>query len=182
MAVTLVVEDGTGLSTANSYLTVLEAEDILCVNPTAYATWTALTPTEKDTYLVWASGYIDDYVDWNGYKTVEDSGLRWPRCGVYNRDGILIGENDIPPQLKQAVAEIAVFLVNSSAAASGGQSSNLPEGIKRVKADVVEIEFFEDGSSDSQTGSDLLPVNISFLIIGLGTVITGRIRVGKVIR
>jgi len=182
MAVTLIVEDGTGITTANSYLTALEADDILCVNPTSYALWTALTPTEKDTYLVWASGYIDDYVQWNGYKTVENSGLRWPRCGVYDRDSILIGENDIPDQLKQAVAEISIFLIGSAAAASGGQSSNLPEGIKRVKADVVEIEFFEDGSSDSKTGSDLMPVNIGFLITGLGIVVTGRIRVGRVIR
>jgi len=182
MAVTLVVEDGTGLSNANSYLTATEAEAILCVNPTAFTAWSALDATQKDTFLVWASGYLDDYIDWNGYKSVKTSGLRWPRCGVYDRDGCIINEDEIPDQLKQAVAEASVFLINNDAAASGGQSSNLPEGIKRVKADVVEIEFFEDGSSDSKSGSDLLPVNIGYILRGLGKVITGKLRVGRVVR
>jgi len=182
MAVILVVEDGTGLSTSNSYLTATEAEAILCVNPTAYTTWSALNATQKDTFLVWASRYLDSYFDWEGHKTVKDSALRWPRCGAKDRDGLYISDSEIPDQLKQAVAEISVFLVNSDAAASGGQSSNLPEGIKRVKADVVEIEFFEDGSSDSQSGTDLLPVNVGYLLRGLGRPITGRMRVGRVVR
>lgn len=182
MAVTLVLEDGTGLATANSYVDATEADAILCVNPTAYATWTALTATQRDTYLVWASGYLDDYVQWDGYKTVATSGLRWPRECVYDVDGLLIDSNTIPPQLKQATAEVAVFLVNSEAAASGGESSNLPEGIKRVKADVVEVEFFEDAGKDSRSTADLMPANIALLLRGLGKLLTGRPRTGRVIR
>jgi len=182
MAVTLEVEDGSGLSTANSYMTAIEADGILCLNPTAYTTWLALSPVQKDSFLVWSSQYLDSYFDWEGHKTVKESGLRWPRCGTKDRDGCYISDDEIPEQLKQAVAEVAVFLVNSDAAASGGQSSNLPEGIKRVKADVVEIEFFEDGSTDSQSGTDLLPVNVGYILRGIGRIITGRRRVGQVVR
>lgn len=114
MAVTLVVEDGTGIATANSYLTVAEADAILCVNPVMYATWTALTAQQMDEYLVWASDYIDCYVQWFGTKTVPDSGLRWPRTGVCDCDGIEIGPNEIPDKLKTAVAQLAIFLTSSS--------------------------------------------------------------------
>ncbi len=181
MAVTLVVEDGTGIATANSYLTVAEADAILCVNPVMYATWTALTAQQMDEYLVWASDYIDCYVQWFGTKTVPDSGLRWPRTGVCDCDGIEIGPNEIPDKLKTAVAQLAIFLTSSAAAQSGGSTSVVPPGIKRVKADVVEVEFFGDsegGGSDTQDGSDLLPVNMKFLIRCLGKIATGRQRIG----
>lgn len=179
---TLVVEDGTGLTGANSYITAAEALAILDVKPTQLAAFGALTAAEQDNYLIWASDWLDDYMDWKGYKTIAASGLRWPRCGVQDRDSILIADNAIPDQLKQAVAETATWLINNDAAATGGQSSNLPEGIKRVKADVVEVEFFDGGSADSQTGSDLLPVNIRFLLRSLGSPIVGRRRFVPAVR
>ena len=97
-------------------------------------------------------------------------------------DGILIDANTIPAQLKQATAELAVWLINNDAAGTGGESSNLPEGIKRVKADVVEVEFFEDGSADSKTGSDLLPVNTRFLLRCFGKPTVGRVRYVNAVR
>lgn len=75
-----------------------------------------------------------------------------------------------------------MFLNSSLAAQTGGESSNLPEGIKRVKADVVELEFFDNGSADSRSGSDLLPINMRFLIAGLGYVTVGRQRFAKAVR
>ena len=179
----LVLEDGTGLATANSYVTTAEALAILDVKPTQLAAFTALPDdATRDNYLIWASGWLDDYMDWKGYKTVETSGLRWPRTDVYDCDGILIDANTIPAQLKQATAELAVWLINNDAAGTGGESSNLPEGIKRVKADVVEVEFFEDGSADSKTGSDLLPVNTRFLLRCFGKPTVGRVRYVNAVR
>lgn len=178
----LIVEDGSGLTDANGYLSVAEADAILALNPTQYAVWTALSAEEQADYIIWASRYLDNYFDWYGYKTVENSGLRWPRCGVTNRDGITIDENSIPDNLKQATAETATWLVNSDAAGSGGESSNLPDGIKRVKADVVELEFFEDGAADSRAGNDLLPTNIKFLLRDLGTAAVGRKRFVSAVR
>jgi len=178
----LVLEDGSGIATANSYVTAAEIATIIEVNPTSTAAWTALAAQEQDDYAIWASNWLDDYMDWKGDKTVKTSGLRWPRCGVYDRDGCLIDQNTIPDQLKQAVAATAIWLINNQAAASGGQSSNLPEGIKRVKADVVEVEFFDTGSADSQSGSDLLPINIRFLLRALGNPIVGKRRFVPAVR
>jgi hypothetical protein len=182
MALTFIVEDGTGLADATSYVSVSDATDILSLNPISNAAWAALTPTEQETYLMWASRYLDQHVDWYGDKTVEDSALRWPREYVYDIDGILIADDVIPEQLKRATAQLAIFLISSQEAQTGGQSSILPEGIKRVKADVVEVEFSDGSSTDSRTGSGLLPVNMRYLIQGIGTVMTGRQRMAKVVR
>lgn len=177
------VEDGTGVAGATSYLTVTEADDILSLNPVAYAAWIGIgAVSDQENILMWASRYIDQYVDWAGYKIDDDSGLRWPRDCVYDMDGIMLANNVVPNQVKRAVAQLAIFLNSSQAAKTGGQSAVLPEGIKRVQADVVEVEFFEDGSANSRTGSDLLPVNMAFLIRGLGTIITGRQRTARAIR
>lgn len=183
MAIAFLVEDGTGVAGATSYLTTAEADDILSLNPVAYAAWVGVGAlSDQENILIWASRYIDQYVDWSGYKAVETSGLRWPRDCVYDMDGIMLANDVVPEQVKRAVAQLAIFLVSSQAARTGGQSAVLPEGIKRVQADVVEVEFFEDGSADSRTGSDLLPVNMAFLIRGLGTIITGRQRTARAVR
>ena len=182
MAIAFVVEDGTGLTTATSYVSVAEATDLLSLNPVMSATWVALDSAEQESYLIWASRYLDYHVQWEGYKTVETSGLRWPRSCVTDVDGLYIDTDVIPEAVKEATAQLAIFLTASDAAQSGGESSNLPEGVKRVKADVVELEFFDDAAANSRSGSDLLPVNIRFLIRGLGTIKVGRLRVGNVVR
>lgn len=182
MAITLVPENGTGMATANSYLSAAEADALLELNPTMYTIWLSFSESKKESLLVWASTYIDTHIDWFGYKAVADSGLRWPRHSVVDLDGISVSTTLIPTQLKRAVAQLAIFLNASDAAATGGESSNIPEGIKRVRADVVEVEFFDGASADSQSGSDLLPVNMRFLIRGLGEITTGRRRIANVVR
>lgn len=182
MAVTLVLEDGTGLSTANSYVSLAEAEDIICVNATQHAVWTGLSTSVQETLLVWASDYLDAHVDWKGSKAVKTSGLRWPRDCVYDVDDILIEDDVVPLRVKQATVQLAIFLNTSEAAANFGDSGLLPEGIKRVKADVVEVEFFDGGAADARNGSNMLPVNLKYLIRGLGTVTTGRLNTAKAIR
>lgn len=163
MAVVFTVEDGTGVAGANSYLSVAEADDILIVNIQNYATWSALTTQQKEYLLIWATRTIDQYVDWFGAKTDEDNALRWPRTGVTDRDGNAIDDDEIPQALKNAVAELAIRQAIADRTGEQGR-----DGIKRVKADVVEIEF----DSDYRIGT--LPDDIAFMLKGLGIVHTGR--------
>jgi len=182
MAIVFEVEDGTGSASATSYLSTDEATDILSVNPVFTASWIGLTPTDQEGLLIWASQYLDQHVDWYGVKTVTDSGLRWPRYGIYDQDGDLVSDDIVPAQVKQATAQLAIFLQTSNSARSGGETTVIPEGIKRVKADVVEVEFVDNAAGDSRSGSDLLPVNIRYLIYGLGHIRTGKRRIARAIR
>jgi hypothetical protein len=76
----IVVEDGTGLPTANAYLSVAEADDILSTN--IYATaWAALDDTTKASILMWATRLLDERVKWHGRKYHATAGLAWPRIG-----------------------------------------------------------------------------------------------------
>jgi len=154
----LVVEDGTGLSGANSYLDVNDADNLLSVNP-HLTDWEAASFDTKAGLLIWASRYLDQKVRWNGNKAVKTSGLRWPRTGVRDRDGISIDENELPNEVKYATAELARFLLTDDRPAERSQ-----DGLKELKVDVIELVFNEDYRLPA------VPSAIQDIIHGLGYV------------
>lgn len=162
MAFTFVVEDGTGLTTANSYVSVVEADDIVAVNIHASPKWVALTTAEKEKLLAWASRFLDAHTRWYGTKTVETSGLRWPRKGVYDRDNILLADNVIPHQLKVATASMAVYLIENDRTVERSQ-----DALTRLQVDVVELEFREGYTLA------LVPNHMEYLVAGLGAISGG---------
>lgn len=139
MSFTFVVEDGTGLSNSNSYVSVAEAETYLIQNIHVYPSWEALETSTKQAILAWSTRYLDQRARWNGVKTEEDSALRWPRTGVFNADGISIPSDEIPKQLKDATIEMARYLLEGDRAADRGQ-----DGLKEVQVDVIRLVFNEN--------------------------------------
>jgi hypothetical protein len=162
MPFTFVVEDGTGIITANSYVSVTDASDILTTNIHAGPEWDALDTASKERLLAWASRYLDDRVTWRGYRVSETSGLRWPRSGVIDRDGILISSTTIPRQLKVATAEMARYLIETDRSVEQGQ-----DALTRLKADVIELEFAEGYRLPK------VPEHMQYLLSGLGSVSGG---------
>ena len=170
MAFTFVVEDGTGLPNANSYVTVAEADDILVTNIHNEA-WPALDTPSKEKLLAWATSIIDLKADWNGVKTYPSSSLRWPRKYVIGRDFYPIPSNEIPLQLKQAVAQYANFLMSNDVTAQSETA-----GITEIVVDVIELKF------DSSFTKSTIPNFLSDLLYGLGTISNGKLTVAKIKR
>lgn len=158
MAFVFTVETGSGTdSAANSYVSVEDADDILTTNIHVSAKWDALTVDQKERLLVWSTRFLDERTRWKGTKTVEDSPLRWPRTGVCDRDSVVLAGDSIPTQLKIAATEMARYLIDQDRT-----TERDTDGLERVKADVVEIEFLA-GYRLPQ-----VPSNIQYLIQGLG--------------
>ena len=162
MAFTFVVEDGTGLATATSYVSVADADDIIAVNIHIDQTWLDLGTDSKEKLLAWATRIHDAQTRWKGTKTVATSQLRWPRTGVCDRDETLIGINEIPYQLEVATAEYARYLIAGDRTLERDQ-----DGLIRLKADVVELEF-KDGYQLPQ-----IPAQMTYLLDGLGYISSG---------
>lgn len=162
MAFTFVVETGTGDPDANSYTTVEFADDYIATNAFASATWLALDTDEKEKLLVRVSKYLDRIVKWNGEKVHEESGLRWPREGVYDADGFEIPDDIIPIVLQEAVAELATHFMTDDWSAP--QSTR---GLKEIQVDVIELKY----DSDITRGS--LPDYLVQMLSDLGVVVTG---------
>ena len=105
----LIVEDGTGLTTAESYLSVADT-DTYNTKYTASADWIAATNDEKERSLRVATQYIDLQYGgrWRGTRTNETQALDWPRADVEDDDGFEIDEDAIPTDLEHATAEAAL--------------------------------------------------------------------------
>lgn len=100
-----VVEDGTGVADANSYVTVEFADEYF--RSRGVGEWEGLVENAKKQALIRATDFIDNMFQWLGNREFEGQALRFPRVGIRDYDGSEI--SGIPQRLKQAVCEAAVL-------------------------------------------------------------------------
>lgn len=130
----IVIEDGTQVAGANSYVTEAEL--------TAYATARGITLTgTAEPLLIQAMDYIESR-RFKGDKMTKAQPLQWPRSGVYV-DGYLIENDEIPGKLKSAQLALAVAID-----AGNNPLATSTQAVKREKVDVIEVEY-QDGTSSS---------------------------------
>src|SRR6266567_7875310 len=139
MAFQFVVETGNADSDANSYTALAYADDYVSTNAFASADWLALTDDAREKLLVRASKYLDRIVKWNGTRVDDESGLRWPRTGVFDGDGFEIPEDMIPFVLQDAVCELASYLMNDDWTAP-----QPTRGMTELRVDVIDIKLDTD--------------------------------------
>lgn len=132
--VMLVVEDGTGLPTANSFLTVVEADDILSVNP--HSLWSLVSPTDKTNLLIWSTRMIVERTKWQGIKRYANAGTPFPRTGLEDAEDNAVADNIVPVQVKTATALLADYL-----SANDPTTVNSSSNLKELEVDVVKLKF-----------------------------------------
>lgn len=126
MALTLIPENGTGLSTANSYATVADG-DAYHDGHLYAGDWTGANSTTKAAALVMATRLIDVYHRFRGFKAHATQALQWPRELARDDDalrstGVLIATareeyfpNDaVPAVLRDATIEAARELIKAN--------------------------------------------------------------------
>lgn len=109
---TLVVEDGTGLATANGYVTVAFVDTHFADR--GIAAWTGST-TDKESAIVRATDYVDKRfgMKFRGFRESKSQALEWPRLSALDNDDYLFSDVDeIPRQLQKGVAEYAIIALN----------------------------------------------------------------------
>lgn len=133
----LLIEDGTGVAGANSYVTDLEYTD--------YATARGLTvgvdAEAREIELISSMDYLfSRESDMQGERTEGAQENVYPRANVFIRD-IRLDSDSIPIELKNAQME--------GGAAANSQSLLINETTQNVaskKLDVMETSFFSGGS------------------------------------
>src|SRR5437879_4001006 len=134
MALTLIKEDGTGRTDANSYASAADGDAYYDGHLYASA-WTAATTANKEKALVFATRLIDSQFQFNGYRVSDRQGLQWPRWKCPDPDGGLalipirllprgMGYVDldiVPKPVKNATCEMAreLLIVDRTAAPVG---------------------------------------------------------------
>lgn len=105
----LIVEDGTGKSDSEAYISVADADAYHSARNNS--DWDLLDDPQKEAKLRIATEYmVAEYRNrWKGYRSKVDQALDWPRQGVVIENGrVLIKNNTIPTEIKRACAELAL--------------------------------------------------------------------------
>lgn len=133
------VEDGTGKATANSFATVVEAQE--------FADERGFTlPTDSgdiEQLLVQAGDYLLGMeTQFKGQRTNDGQRMPFPRVGVLLYQGVESIDNDeIPERLKEAQIRLAI---------SGNSTTLVPDGagreVIRKKIGPLETQYGESGS------------------------------------
>jgi hypothetical protein len=114
VALQFVVEDGTGLSNATSYVAEADADQYFDNRPNhaSISYWSAASSAEKQGALVEATAYLDSHYIWaSGVKTAKANALDWPRLGAYDAEGYEILTTEIPQRLQDACCELAIRIL-----------------------------------------------------------------------
>lgn len=166
----IVVEDGTGIADAVSYLSVADADSHHAARGNIRWTDASVTDASKEAALVKATDFADKFFGkrFIGYRYTQEQALEWPRAEAVDRDGY---ERfmEVPRELKKAVAELAVRALiydvlapdvpgsaprqsmqygDSSEAATAGEVNS-----ERVKLGPLEVEVgYRTGSEARSSG------------------------------
>ena len=130
---TIIIEDGTVVPGANSYVTEAEL--------TTYAADRGVTLTAAtDVLLIKAMDYIES-LSFIGTKYSKGQALQWPRSNVYI-DGFYFVPTIIPPALQ--TGQIATALAIDS---DNGPLATVGRSTKREKVDVIEVEYMSSAAA-----------------------------------
>ena len=135
----LVVEDGTGKATANTYISQADADTYF--EKHLYGTdFSGASTANKDIALMMATRLIDNYFKFEGRKVNDSQALEFPRLDIFDRSRFLIPSTTIPQALKDATAELSKWLIASdrTADASGKGFKNLKVGSLSMTPDTAD--------------------------------------------
>lgn len=150
-----IVEDGSGLTEANSYVS-LEWANAYFQTSMDRADWDFLDDDDKKAALIAATAIIDDFWDFNGTVRSYTQALQLPRYGMPDRSGrSLIQSNQIPIGAKQAVADLALFMRKQKDSGVTETSSSSSDAVSKIEVGPIAVTMAggSSGSSSSTTAS-----------------------------
>lgn len=148
-----------GSVSANSYVTTSEADSYF--DTRLYSSvWSTALSGDQESAIISSTRQLDEEYIWSGLPTNSDQALGWPRTGAYNCENISISATVIPPEIKNATYEQAIYLLTSDTTVI---PSVLTQGVKRGKLDVLEFEADVNLVADKLTDNIALCLAFGYL-------------------
>jgi hypothetical protein len=134
----IIVEDGTIVAGANSYVTTQEVQDYADLRGIDYP-----CETELNQNIIKATDYLQSRCYQGEQVEPGVQPLLWPRqyVYIYNQE---IASDTIPEQLKSAQIELALAQAQTDVMNDGVDRG---DNVKRKKTDVLEVEYYEGGNN-----------------------------------
>ena len=102
----MTVEDGTGLSNSDSYVSVAEADAYFSAR--GITKWDSFGAEKKESLLIKATDYIDSAYRWRGKKATAEQALQFPRENCVDNEGFV--RDGVPSEVKKTVYECALLI------------------------------------------------------------------------
>lgn len=131
----IVTEDGSGKSDAESFITLADATSYHAAR--GNAAWAALASDAlREQALRRATDYLEQVygLKWKGERTTHTQALSWPRYDVC-ANGFDVDSDVVPVAVQRACAEMALK------AAGGELAPDVGRQAKREKVDIIEVEY-----------------------------------------
>jgi len=157
---TIIVEDGTGLANAESYVSVVDANAYH--SKLGNDVWADLDTSVKEQLLRKATDYmVAQYrLQYAGYRRYSTQSLDWPRLYVPLIDSLsanvfpqYVDFDIVPTTVKNVCAELALKAYTAIL------MQDLTQGVIREKVDVIEVEY--DKFSPQQTRYEQIDAMLS---------------------
>ena len=142
MAIT--TEDGTGLATAETYLSVTDA--LAYHSERGNTPWATITTAQQEQALRRATEYMLQVYRgrWKGIRMLSTQALDWPRSGVYlespSGTDDLVADNIVPVEVERACAELAIL------AAAGPLLAPTTQGVVSESIGPISVTYDKAGS------------------------------------
>lgn len=125
-----------GSATANSYLDLGTADQLIDQRPDRNASWLALSDDQKSALLISATDLIDVYAPYKGNITNDDQRLAFPRTGLQGLNGNKVDDSAIPYPVQLACSELAWTLTTTDLFAEAGT-----EGFSELKVSSLQLKI-----------------------------------------
>lgn len=136
----LIIEDGSAVAGANSYITAAEYLDW---SDARFDPARATAPADDaaaEKLILRAMDYFES-LSFIGSKASSAQPLQWPRQNAYI-DGYLVSSSSIPNEVKTSLYELTYAQETGS-----GEMNAIGRKTKREKVDVIEVEYADNSSS-----------------------------------
>lgn len=164
---TLVVEDGTGLSSANSYVSYQEAVDYVFRIPDLYSSaWQEIRHDEfKITQLaIWATQLLDDWLYFPGtFRVYQFQALNFPMLGLVDQSGVYIPHSPLPAFIKRATSQMMFELSKSDRVVEPTR------GLSAASVGPLSVTFDPNQSHVAKT----VPRSVAVIVVPYGGKVRG---------
>lgn len=105
---TLIVENGTGRSDANAYVSLADCDAYHLAQ--GNSAWTAAVDVEKEAAIIKGTGYLNTRFAerWKGRRVNYYQTMAWPRYDVVDMDDYFVYGNVVPKRVVDACCEAAL--------------------------------------------------------------------------
>ena|SRR5918996_1553173 len=147
----LVIDSTPGAATANSYISLADANTYhtTVLDPVV---WDDADNDTRGRALISATRKLDAYLSWIGYPWSYTQKLGWPRYAALTRTGSVYAVDVVPEEVKHATAEFARRLIASGGGAAGTGS----ETLKSLKAGPIDLVFRDEVPATAAIPADVV--------------------------